>query len=87
VEDNWYALAVAVSGPLFMLADDAFSALESGHCKYNSWDDIVPEMITARDEGLTWTQVGELFGYSGNTVQTMVSRWRKRQREAKLCPN
>lgn len=81
MQECWYALALALLSPVLMMPEDAIDALDAGRIKKISrkWDDIVPEMIALRADGLSWREVGKMFGYTDNAARSSVSHWKQKR--------
>lgn len=80
MNDGWCALALALMSPTFLLPEDAFQSLSNGKISKGNkkWEDVVPEMMGMRAEGILWREIAEIFGHSDNTCMCMVNRYKKR---------
>jgi hypothetical protein len=81
-QEAWCSLALAILSPKLVLPEQAFDILAVRAVKRQAWDVIVPEILAARAEGISWREVAGMFGYSVNGAQAMVSHWKKRNRKA-----
>lgn len=82
MDENYCALALALTSKIFLLPEEAFQALSDGNVarRNRNWDDVVPEMIRMREQGFGWQEVADTCGYSVNTARSMVTRFKNRRR-------
>jgi len=80
MNEGWCALALALMSPKFLMPEDAFESLSAGKIGNGNknWDDVVPEMIWMRADGVPWGEIAEIYGHSKNTCMCMVNRYKKR---------
>lgn len=82
MNECWYALALALAAPSFVLPEDAHVALLKGKIEKVSRKQsvVAPEMIFLKNGGMCWKEIGEIFGYSENYATSIVSHYKKKQK-------
>ena len=85
MEDNWYALVVAI---LFnQPPETAFQILEDGtrnlhYSKLTELDTL--DMIKFREEGITYKKIGEMYGISESAAYKRISYLNKKNRSTAM---
>jgi hypothetical protein len=79
VQENYYALIVAICSKKFVTIEQAFSILNTGKKVHvDDWQkkQIVEEMIALREKGLTYQQIGDIYGIGKDDVFKRIQRAR-----------
>ncbi len=82
MNECWYAFALAILASRPLYPEEAFRGIAEGKVPRRESNIVIPDMIGVHKLGEdTWEGVGELFGLSGNSSMSLVSHWKKKQKE------
>ena len=78
MNENYYALAVAIINGC--TPEHAFEMLDTGHItkKYDKDQSEAAEMAAIKAQGLTYKQIGEIFGISDQAAYRRIRRYKER---------
>lgn len=76
MEFNWCALAVAILKNV--LPEQAFELMER-NVKLTVSNDDVPDMIKMRQQGMTFRQIGDVYGLTASNIFTRIKKADLRQ--------
>ena len=79
MEDNWYALVVAIL--LKVPPETSFKILNEGRTSGNSVlnDNDTIDMIKFREEGTTYREIGEMYGISESAACKRMSYYKNKK--------
>lgn len=76
-------IASSLGVPLRLVRKTILASWAEGAARQPRTDDGEAAAMMARHEGgMTWAEVGVLFGVTGDTARQRVAAWRKRRRDA-----
>lgn len=74
---NIAALAIAICSDKYMLPEGAFSALDKRG--YQTNDDDIEDMLVMRCKGMTYREIGEVYGWGADTTYSRMKRYRDKK--------
>lgn len=76
---NISALAIAICSEKYMLPEEVFSIIENKKSNFN--DEDVRDMLAMRIQGMTYRQIGEIYGIDQHAANGRVRRYKDRKRK------
>lgn len=87
MNEYWYAFALAILASRPLYPEEAIRGIAEGKVPRRESDIVIPDMIAVHKLGEdTWEIVGELFGLSGNSAMSLISQWKRKQKEIMEVP-
>ncbi len=82
--EAWCAMALLMLAPRELTVEEACNALAKGKLPMKRVDIIAPEMarLRAQDPPVPWAVLAASYGITKDSAYSIVSRWKKSQREA-----
>ncbi len=72
MEENYYALALAILKPV--TPEQAFQIISGQKSKREITTSDIEKMIKMKSQGMTYKQIGEIYGLSAHAVYARIGR-------------
>lgn len=82
----WGHMALCVSILTGVLPDEAFELLENGNLSYRKIDEEDIQDMIALKGSMTYNEIGQMFGLSGDAVRRRMLRYQPGLRAAQCRP-
>ena len=83
MQENYYALMVAIFSKSYVTVEQAFSLIQTGKkIHVPEWEkvEMSKEMAALRDSGLTYQEIGDMYGLGKDDVFRRVKRAKMKYR-------